>query len=89
LCNPYIYDGSYNYLVVNKYPSNGVRVEICHLGSSSGYQIDSTAQASRGEWHKICVSTDYDPTLQGTSGKFNAKYYADGVLVGTCYGYYN
>ena len=89
LCNPNSSDGSYNYLVVNKYPSDGIRVEMCHRNSYNNFNIDSTTNASRGTWHKVCVTTDYNPDFQGSSQSFNAKYYADGILIGTCYGYYN
>ena len=89
LCKPNVSDGNYNYLVVNKYPANGIRVEMCHWDSHNNFRVDSTTNASRGTWHKICITTDYNPDLQGQYQSFNTKYYADGVLVGTCYGYYH
>lgn len=89
LCNPNVNKGQYNYLVANKYPSNGFRVEAVHLDSHTNFQVDSTINASRGTWHKVCISTDWDPTLKGTSNSFVVKYYADGSFIGSCNGYYN
>jgi hypothetical protein len=81
-----------NLLVSNKYPSDGFQVQA-RPDSASKPSIDlitvnSTTNAERGKWHKVCITTNIDPSKFNTSETFYYKVYVDGVYIGGNQGFY-